>query len=69
MYSEFGQKMMGGIYILTGVMLAIQAWNAICGLGGESSTANGVTTVTPNAGAPGFMQGMAGMGINMGGML
>ncbi|MDD5208750.1 MAG: hypothetical protein PHV36_05140 [Elusimicrobiales bacterium] len=32
MYSEFGQKMMGGIYIVTGLMLAYQAWEALCGL-------------------------------------
>lgn len=30
MYSKFDQKMMGGIYILTGVMLVIQALKALC---------------------------------------
>lgn len=29
MFSEFGQKMMGGIYILTGVMLAYKAYQAL----------------------------------------
>ncbi|MBI4349852.1 MAG: hypothetical protein HY550_00280 [Elusimicrobia bacterium] len=61
MYSEFGQKMMGGIYMLTGVMLAIQAWNAICGLD-TSTTADGVTT---NGTSPSWMNGMNGMSIDL----
>jgi hypothetical protein len=66
MYSEFGQKMMGGIYMLTGVMLAIQAWNAICGLDGSTTGADGVVN---NGASPTWMNGMSGMSINMGGML
>lgn len=71
MFSEFGQKMMGGIYILTGVMLAIQAWNAICGLdGGETTTttdANGgtVSSTTYPEGQPSFLNGMSGNAIDL----
>ncbi len=66
MYSEFGQKMMGGIYMLAGVMLAIQAWNAICGLGADTPAANGKEAIPSNA--PKFMQGMSGMDIKLGGI-
>lgn len=69
MYSKYDQKMMGGIYILTGVMLAIQAWNALCGLG-ETTDSSGKVTGMDKA-APGWLQGMGGangMSINLGGM-
>lgn len=65
MYSEFGQKMMGGIYMLTGVMLAIQAWNAICGLDTSTTGADGVVN---NGTSPTWMNGMSGMSINLGGI-
>ena len=60
MYSQFGQKMMGGIYMLTGVMLALKALQALMDAAGgagnagsaaatpETTTtaANGTTTIT-----------------------
>jgi len=65
MFSKYDQKMMGGIYILTGVMLAIQAWNAICGLGEDTKGADGKVTLSN---APDWLKGMSGMGVNLGGM-
>lgn len=66
MYSEFGQKMMGGIYMLTGIMLAIQAWNAITGLDDSVTTAEGGVTTTVNGTSPSWMNGLNGMGIDLG---
>lgn len=43
MYSEYGQKMMGGIYIVAGLLLIYQAWEALCGLekgAGSDATKN-----------------------------
>ncbi|HCC48890.1 MAG TPA: hypothetical protein DEQ38_12350 [Elusimicrobia bacterium] len=56
MFSEYGQKMLGGIYILTGVMLALKALQALCeaaGGAGGAGSAPQTTTTTPGVnGAP-----------------
>ncbi|MDA8132034.1 MAG: hypothetical protein M0011_11075 [Elusimicrobia bacterium] len=40
MMTEFGQKMMGGIYMAVGLMLVYQAWEALCGLEQGASDAD-----------------------------
>ena len=47
MYSEFGQKMMGGIYILTGLMLAYQAYEALMSAWDNAGTAGKLEGATP----------------------
>jgi len=41
--TEFGQKWMGGMYVVVGLMLMVQAWEALCGLekGVDLKTAGG----------------------------
>ena len=39
--NTYGQKMMGGIYVFTGVMLIIQLWNAACGAASNATAADG----------------------------
>lgn len=59
MMTKYDQKMMGGIYILTGVMLIIAAWNALCG----------AAKATTDAGnSPWFSSSISGSGINLGGL-
>jgi hypothetical protein len=48
MYSEYGQKMMGGIYMAAGAMLLWQLWNAVCGA--ASNAASAPTTNTDSNG-------------------
>ncbi len=74
MYSKFGQKMMGGIYILTGVVLIMKALEALFeaagGAGGAGSSPateagkNGATVtkpaVDPILGKGNFLQSMGG---------
>ncbi|PKM98801.1 MAG: hypothetical protein CVU79_00715 [Elusimicrobia bacterium HGW-Elusimicrobia-3] len=59
MMTKYDQKMMGGIYVLTGVMLIIAAWNALCGAA-KATTAAGNT--------PWGASSLSGAGINLGGM-
>lgn len=56
MYSEYGQKMMGGIYIAAGLLLIYQAWEALCGLekGGAKAGDPGATAIK---GADGSIKG------------
>lgn len=45
MYSTYGQKMMGGVYIIAGIMLILKALQALCEAAGGAGNA-GVTTKT-----------------------
>jgi len=63
MMTEYGQTMMGGIYILAGVMLMIAAWNALCG---AASTA--MEGVAEGAAGPMGASSLSGAGINIGGL-
>lgn len=38
MMTKYDQKMMGGIYVVTGLFLAYQAWEALCGLEKSETT-------------------------------
>ena len=72
LYSEYGQKMMGGIYILTGVMLALKALQALFEAAGGAGSANTYSektvdgklvtsgSKTPILGNNNFLQGMGG---------
>jgi hypothetical protein len=46
MYSQYDQKMMGGIYIATGLLLAYQAYSALMSAWSDASTAGGLTGAT-----------------------
>ena len=62
MFSKFGQKMMGGIYIVTGIMLAIKAIEALGeAAGGGATAADG--TASAAGGGPNMAWGreLAGM--------
>lgn len=77
MYSKYGQKMMGGIYILTGVVLIMKALEALFEAAGGAGNAGsspatsttdpktGVVTntkaVDPIMGKDNFLQSMGGM--------
>ncbi len=71
MYSKYGQKMMGGIYILAGVVLIMNAIKALCeaagGAGAAGTTPTSINGVAGTAGTPvlggasGFLNGMGGM--------
>ncbi|OGR76489.1 MAG: hypothetical protein A2X32_11965 [Elusimicrobia bacterium GWC2_64_44] len=50
MYSKFDQKMMGGIYILTGVMLMLEAIKALGGACSDAGGAGSTTTTTAASG-------------------
>jgi hypothetical protein len=63
MMTEYGQTMMGGIYILAGVMLMIAAWNALCG---AASTA--MEGVAEGAAGPMGASSLSGAGINISGL-
>jgi len=63
MMTEYGQTMMGGVYILAGVMLMIAAWNALCGA--ASTAAEGATAANP---APWGAAKLSGAGINISGL-
>jgi len=67
MYGKYGQKMMGGVYILAGVVLIMKALEALCSAAGGAGAAgtnpvNGVATSSPTlgTGVGGFLQGMGG---------
>ncbi|OGR39662.1 MAG: hypothetical protein A2X29_01735 [Elusimicrobia bacterium GWA2_64_40] len=46
MYSQYDQKMMGGIYIATGLLLAYQAYSALMSAWSDASTAGGLEGAT-----------------------
>ncbi|MGD9642278.1 MAG: hypothetical protein AB7V08_06000 [Elusimicrobiales bacterium] len=46
MYSRYDQKMMGGIYIATGLLLAYQAYSALMSAWSDASTAGDLTAAT-----------------------
>lgn len=46
-FSKYGQKMMGGIYMVTGVMLMMKAIQALCDAAGGAGNAGTTTTTTP----------------------
>lgn len=63
MMTKYDQKMMGGIYILSGVMLMIAAWNALCG---AASTAT--EGLAEGATGPAGASWLSGSSINISGL-
>ena len=67
MFSEYGQKMMGGIYMLTGAVLIWKAWQALSGAYSDANPPS--ATVTGDAGGMTLIDGGSGMGGGSGTMV